>query len=166
MPCLRFHRHFQVQGKIGCRSPLPPAATDYSQAPSGQTTTPGCRSPLLDRCLPVVFRLEPEFDRRKAGYRYWLESQGLESLLALAFTPTFQNRTQEDRARTPLNSFAVWLGRIPCGEREACPRGTTQNPGRIGTPWLLGLCAYCRQIHAPSIRRITLSRMATIPDSA
>jgi hypothetical protein len=40
--------------------------------------------------------LEPEFDRRKTGYRDWLASQGLESLLALAVKPLGGNRTQKD----------------------------------------------------------------------
>ena len=32
MPCLRFHRHFQVQSKIGRRESLPSAATNCFQA--------------------------------------------------------------------------------------------------------------------------------------
>ena len=36
VPCLCFHCHFQVQSKIGCRESLPSAATDCSQATSGQ----------------------------------------------------------------------------------------------------------------------------------
>ena len=78
-------------------------------------------------------------------------------------------RAERDAGRSSpnsVNSFAVWLARIPCGKREACPWGTTQNPGRIGTSWLLGLCAYCRQIHAPYLQWNALPRLAAIPDSA
>jgi len=51
--------------------------------------------------MPIVVRMEPEFDRRKAGYCCQLASQGLESLLALAITPPVQNGTQEDPTRAP-----------------------------------------------------------------
>ncbi|MDH3688365.1 MAG: hypothetical protein OEU36_02620 [Gammaproteobacteria bacterium] len=61
-----------------------------------QTTTPGCRSPLLASRLPLVFRMATAPDHRETGYGCRLASPGLESLLALAITPPFQNWTQED----------------------------------------------------------------------
>ena len=122
MPRVCFHRHFQVQGKIGCREPLPSPATDCSQATSGQTTTPACRSPLLGACLPIVFRMEPEFDRRKAEYRCQLASASAGKPIGAGGHAARPGRDAGRSNRSSANSFAVWLGRIPCGDNAESRR--------------------------------------------
>ncbi len=87
MPCLRLQSYFQVPSKTSCRKPLPSAAAGWSQATPDQATASAFRSPLLDPCLSMVFRVAPELDRGTTGYCCRLASQGMESLLALAFTP-------------------------------------------------------------------------------
>ena len=115
MPCLRLQRYFQVPSKTSCRKPLPSAAAGCSQATPDQATASGFRSPLLGPCLSMVFRAAPELDRGTAGYCCRLASQGMESLLALAFTPVGRNNNVN---RLLADESHKKSRRVGCDRRE------------------------------------------------